>query len=215
MQVTASYLCCMIDDKWFKAQQRKAGVTAEDIANRMGRSRSAVSHIYMGRQPMSLEWAKVFAEVLGQPLDEVLRRAGVADQSTAQALAPGFSDSDAAAWVAKQGEGRDVEAIATAFGKRPGVDVWQVRSSSMALQGILPGDFMLVDTFAAERAKPGDTVVAQVYDNSRGKAVTILRRLEPPVLVAASIDPDERRVHIVDGVNVVVRGKVVASWRTD
>lgn len=203
----------MIDDKWFKQQQRKVGVTTEDIAAKAGRTRTTVSNIYSGRQPMSLAWAKVFAEVLQQPLDEVLRRAGVADDQQAQALAPGFSDSDAAAWIPKQGEGRSVEAIAAAFGARPGVDIWQVRTAAMSLQGLLPGDFMLVDTHAAERVKPGETVVAQAYDNLQGRATTILRRFEPPVLVAASADPDDRRVHIVDGVNVVIRGKVVASWR--
>lgn len=203
----------MIDEKWFKEQQRKVGVTSEDIARHAGRTRTSISNIYTGRQRMSLDWAKVFAEVLQQPLDEVLRRAGVADDATAQALAPGFSDSDAAAWMPAQGEGGNARAIADAFGARPGVDIWRVRSETMTLQGILPGDFMLVDTHAAERVRPGDTVVAQVYDNAQSKAVTILRRFEPPVLVAASASPDDRRVHVVDGVNVVIRGKVIASWR--
>ena len=79
--------------------------------------------------------------------------------------------------------------------------------------GYMPGDYMLVDTHASERARAGDVVVAQVYDNAKGSAVTVLRRFEPPVLVAASTDPEDRRVHIVDGVNVVIRGKVVGSWR--
>lgn len=204
----------MIDDKWFKAAQRRAGVTAEDVAKRLGKDRSLVSRIYVGRQAMKLEEAKIFAEVLEQPLDEVLRRAGVTDTPTVQVLTPGFSDSDAVSWVPKQGEGRDVEAIASAFGARPGVDIWQVRTNSMSLQGLLPGDYMLVDTHAADRVKPGDVVIAQLYDNARGKAVTILRRFEPPVLVAASSDPDERRVHVVDALNVVIRGKVTASWRS-
>ena len=203
----------MIDEKWFKQQQRRMGVTSEDIAQRAGRTRTSISNIYTGRQRMSLDWAKVFAEVLQQPLDEVLRRAGVTDEPTAQALAPGFSDSDASAWVPKAGEAGNAQIIASAFGARPGVDVWQVRGGAMALQGLLPGDFMLVDTHAAERARAGDTVIAQVYDNVRNRAVTILRRLEPPVLVAASADIDERRVYVVDGVNVVIRGKVTPSWR--
>lgn len=203
----------MIDVVWFKKQQRKAGVTTEEIAARMGRTRTAVSHIYSGAQRMSLEWAKVFADALEQPLDEVLRRAGVADEATAQVLAPGFSDSDAAAWVAKPGEGRNVESIADSLGARPGVDIWQVRTAAMAFQGLLPGDFVLVDTHAADRAKPGDIVIAQVYDNARGKAATVLRRFEPPVLVAASADPAEQRVYVVDGNNVLIRGVVKASWR--
>lgn len=203
----------MIDDKWFKSQQRRVGVTANDIAQHMGRDRTAVSHIYTGRQKMSLEWAKAFSDVLQVPLDEVLKRAGVADGPTAQALAPGFSESDAAAWIPKSADSRRVEAIAQAFGARPGVDIWQVRTGAMSMQGILQGDYMLVDTHAADRARPGDVVVAQVYDNAKGQATTILRRFEPPVLVAASADPEDRRVHVVDGVNVVVRGVVSAIWR--
>jgi SOS-response transcriptional repressor LexA len=97
------------------------------------------------------------------------------------------------------------------MGDRPGVDVWRVKSRAMALSGLLEGDFMLVDTHAAERVRAGDVVIAQIY--TRTGANTVLRRFEPPVLVAASADPADGRVHVVDGDNVVIRGKVVASWR--
>lgn len=202
-----------MDAQWFKAQQKKAGVTAEDIADRMGRVRSTVSHIYSGRQRMSLEWAKVFAEMLDVPLSEVLERAGVAEESQARSLQPGMAESDAAPFVIEGPAERNVSTIAELFGARPGIDIWRVKSASMSLQGLLPGDYMLVDTHAADRVRAGDVVVAQVYDNNKGTATTLLRRLEPPVLVAASANPDEWRVHVVDGVNVVVRGKVGASWR--
>lgn len=202
-----------MDDKWFKAQQKKVGVTAEDIANHRGLSRVNVSHILTGRQPMSLPWAKAFAEVLQQPLDVILEKAGVTDAATAQAVVPGFSEGDAAPW--KQGPGlaenAPIKTIATAMGERPGVDVWRVQSRSMALAGLLEGDFILVDTHQAERVKPGDIVVAQVYN--RAGAMTVLRRYAPPVLIAASANPEEQGIFVVDGVNVVVRGKVVASWR--
>ncbi|MGR3522698.1 MAG: helix-turn-helix domain-containing protein [Paracoccus sp. (in: a-proteobacteria)] len=88
----------MIDDKWFKQQQRRVGVTTEDIAARAGRARSAVSNIYTGRQRMNLDWAKVFAEVLQVPLDEVLQRAGAMDAPTARHLSPGFSEGDVQPW---------------------------------------------------------------------------------------------------------------------
>lgn len=202
-----------MDDKWFKQQQRRVGVTADEIAKRRGLSRVNVSHILTGRQRMSLEWAKAFAEVLQVPLATVLEKAGVADPATAQQLAPGFAESDAAAWVPGPGlaEGKTVPSIAQALGARPGVDVWRVKSQAMALAGMLAGDWMLVDTHQSERVKAGDMVVAQVYN--RTGAVTVLRRFEPPVLVAASADPADGRVHVVDGINVVVRGKVIASWR--
>ncbi len=202
-----------MDDKWFRKRQKIAGVTAEDIAQIMGRSRSNVSHILNGHQRMSLEWAKAFAQALDAPLDEVLQHAGVMDEQQAQTLRPGFSESDVAPWKGKDAEDRAVHTVAQAHGERPGVDVWQVKSPALSLMGYMPGDMMLVDTHAAERVRQGDIVVAQVYDNTKGTAFTLLRRYEPPVLVAASPDPDDRRVHVVDGVNVVIRGRVTASWR--
>lgn len=201
-----------MDDKWFKQRQKEVGVTAEDIAAELGRDRSAVSKIYSGQRRMSLEWAQAFAKVLQLPIDVVLERAGAYDAPKAQRIAPGFSESDAAAWKGQPDEERKVLPIAQALGQRPGVDVWRVNSPALSFMGYMPGDYMLVDTFAAERARQGDVVVAQVYD--RGGATTVLRHYEPPVLVAESPDPADRRVHVVDGTNVVIAGKVLASWRT-
>lgn len=201
-----------MDDKWFKQQQKRVGVTADDIARKMGRTRANVSHILTGRQRMSLDWAKAFAEVLQVPLATVLEKAGVTDAPTAQVITPGFSDSDAAPWVPGPvgSEGQTVPTVAQALGGgRPGVDVWRVKGKAMAQHGLLEGDYMLVDTHQAERVKPGDTVVAQVYN--RTGATTVLRTFAPPVLMSA--DPNDLQVHVVDGVNVVIRGKVVASWR--
>lgn len=206
----------VMDDKWFKQQQKRIGVTAEDIARKMGRDRSTVSHIYTGRIRMSLEWAKVFAEVLQVPLATVLEKAGVSDAPTAQQIVPGFAESDAAQWIPgpNAGDGVTMRSVASALGAgRSGVDIWRVKGHAMALAGLLDGDFILVDTHASERARVGDVVVAQIYNNANGNAVTVLRRFEPPVLVAASVDPADGRVHVVDGVNVVIRGKVIASWR--
>lgn len=200
-----------MDTQWFKRQQKRAGVTAEDIAREMGRARSNVSHILNGHQRMSLPWAKAFSKVLQVDVATVLEKAGAAEPDTAEQLRPGFAESDARPF---KGSDRQPASIAAALGlDRPGVDVWTVRGGSMALGGILPGDYLLVDTHAAERATTGDLVLAQVYDNARGTAMTLIRRYEPPVLVAASADPKEQRVHVVDGANVLIRGRVAASWR--
>lgn len=200
-----------MDILWFKQQQKKAGVTADEIARKMGRTRANVSHILTGRQRMSLDWAKAFADVLQVPLATVLEKAGVTDAPTAQQVRPGFAEGDAEPFTHGPGlaEAAQTRSIAQLLGERPGVDVWQVRSPAMQLAGLVPGDMMLVDTHAAERVRPGDVVVAQVY--GRDNATTVLRRFDPPVLVAAGCGAE--KVHVVDGVNVVIRGKVVASWR--
>ena len=203
-----------MDDKWFKTQQKRVGVTADQIADRLGRDRSVVSKILSGKQRMTLEWANAFAEVLQSDLATVLEKAGVADGQITQRVAPGFAESDATAWVPGPGlaENAPVRGVAEVLGAtRPGIDIWRVKSRAMALAGLIEGDFMLVDSNQAERVRAGDVVIAQLY--TRTGANTVLRRFEPPVLVASSADPDDARVHVVDGTNVVIRGKVIASWR--
>lgn len=201
-----------IDDKWFKQQQKRVGVTADEIAAKRGLNRSNVSHILNGRQRMSLDWAQAFAEVLQVPLATVLEKAGVTDAATAQTISPGFAESDAAPWKPQAFEDRKAQTIAEAFGAKPGVDVWQVKSNAMCGAGLLPGDFILVDTHQAERVKAGDTVIAQVYARN-GTAKTVLRRWMPPVLISVAGNGEPTEVHVVDGDNVVIRGRISTCWR--
>ena len=207
-----------MDDKWFKAQQKKAGVTAEDIANAIGRDRSVVSRIYVGRQKMTMDQAHAFSKVLDVPLEIVMEKAGMGDSAATKTIASyrdqkGFSESDASPFHAAPSAMQAAEIIATAFGKRSGADVWTIDSNAMHLSGYLRGDKILVDTHQSERVTAGDIVIAQIYNWQDGDAKTILRRYEPPVLVADSIEENDRRVVVVDGNNVVIKGKVIAQWR--
>jgi transcriptional regulator with XRE-family HTH domain len=205
-----------MDKIWLKQRLRASGKTSADLAAAIARDRAVVSRIMNGHQAMTLDQAKIIATEIGAPLSELLARAGLADPPTAQVFTPGFAESDVTQWIAgpSAGEGAAVRGVASALGAdRPGIDIWRVKGQAMALAGLLAGDFLLIDTHASERARAGDVVVAQIYNNATGSALTVLRRFEPPVLVAASIDPADGRVHVVDGVNVVIRGKVIASWR--
>lgn len=203
-----------MDVNWFKSRQKALGVTAEDIAREMGRARSGVSHIYSGHQRMSLDWARAFAKVLKVPLDDVLKHAGVNDADEPAQLRPGLSEGDAAPYRAGGGAGdRNARIAALMGGDRPGVDVWTVRTNALQLAGYAPGDMILVDTHQSERCRAGDDVVAQVYNWQADRADTILRRYEPPVLLPLTADAAATRVHVVDGANVVIRGKVIALWR--
>jgi SOS-response transcriptional repressor LexA len=201
-----------MDEKWFRDRKRQLGVTDIDIAQRMGRSRSAIPKIASGQQKMSIEWAQAFADVLQVPVSEILQRAGVITASVAKTVIPGMSEGDAAPWIPAP-DTREVPSIAEAFGARPGVDVWQIKTAAMALAGYLPGDYMMVDTHQAERVKAGDVVVAQVYTR-QGTAKSVLRRWMPPVLVPAAAPTEQEPVYLVDGENVLIRGKVIACWRT-
>lgn len=204
-----------METKWFKEQQKRAGVTADAIAKLRGADRSAVSRIYSGKQAMSLAWAKAFAEALGHPLDLILEKAGALEGETDAARAPlgappsSVIFSDAIPWTElERGEAPTPLIQALGGGSFPG-EIWKVTRGSLAHMGFLPGDFLIVDTAGTPRT--GDVVLADVYN--RQDRATVLRRLENSVLVGAGDDPASQRVHFVDGVNVAIRGKVSASWR--
>ena len=204
-----------MDDKWFKRRQKMAGVTAEDIARELGKDRSAVSRIYVGRQAMKLDEAKVFAKVLDVPLADVLKHAGLLDHDQeADTFVPGFGETEVAPLVGKDQEARAAQTIAGEMGgNRPGVDPWQVKTNELEHFGYLQGDTILVDTNKAESCKKGDMVLAQIYDMRSGTAETVLRRYEPPVLLSAAGHLNELKVNVVDNNNVAIRGKIIGSWR--
>lgn len=201
-----------MDEKWFKDRKRRAGVTNAEIAARLGRDHTVISKIVSGSQRMTMDWAKIFAEVLGVSLAEVLEKTGLADPQTAIQANPGFSDSDVTPFVGKGPEERSVASIAEAFGARSGVDPMRINARAMTQAGYLPGDYVLVDTHQADRVKAGDVVVAQVY-SPRG-ARTVIRRYLPPFLIAQSSPGEDEPLLVVDHDNVLIRGKIVASWRT-
>jgi hypothetical protein len=202
-----------MDAGWFKKRKKMAGITDADIAAIAGRNRSAVPKILGGQQRMTMIWARAFSQALGVSLSEVLQHAGELDEGPRVTQRHGFSESDVAPLATDTMTGR-ARTLAEALGAgRTGIDTWRVKATDLALIGFLPGDNLLVDQHAGERAKAGDVVIAQVYDAASGEAVTVLREYQPPVLVPASVNPAARRVHVVDGINVVVRGRVVSSWR--
>lgn len=200
--------------EWFKDLQRKAGVTNEKIGTALGRDRTVVSRIYAKKQQMTWQQAQVFAAELGVDVADVLFHAGLAGDPPKSLPQPGFAESDARPWKEDGDDAKHIRSMADFLGAgRPGVDIWQVQNRAMILDGYMPGDFMLVDHNASDRAKPGNIVIAQVYDWASGSALTILRRYEPPVLVSSGTDASDRKPYVVDGQNVIIRGLITASWR--
>lgn len=206
-----------MDAQWFKDRQRKAGVTSFDIGKELGRDRTIVARWYSNRQEMTVDQARVVAGLLGEPLEEVLFRAGLLDSAEKPIAQPGFRDAEAAPWVpttSLSNSQRDSELkFAAHLGLQSGVDVWEVRSRSLSLAGYLPGDRILVDLRAPERAADGSVVVAQVYDVFSGTAKTVLRQFQRPALVSHSSNPDDWTTWVVDEKNASIRGVVIASWR--
>ncbi|MDR6266561.1 hypothetical protein [Roseobacter sp. N2S] len=212
--VTSDYLTGM-DDKWFKRQQKIAGVTAEDIGVALGRDRSVVSRIFVGRQKMSLDQASIFAEVLNVPLQTVLEKAGIAPQSLGSAPNLVAAEGDVSLLDLNASEQIKNDMISRAFGNAgPSMDVWTVTSNALQFLGYVVGDRILVDTNLADTAKSGDVVIARMYDRRNTAERTILRRYEAPILITATAEAIIPAAVIADGNSVVIKGKVIASWRT-
>ena len=204
-----------MDKDWFKTRLRSAGKTTQNLADAISRDRAVVSRILNGKQPMTIEQAEIFAECLNQPIDQVVLYAGLTQKrETAHAIAPGYSDGDVVQFSGTGSSAHEAMERAKLFGgSKPGVDLWTVTSTSMALGGYLPGDHIVVDSHQSGTCKAGDIVLAQVYNWKDGLKINILRRFEPPVLVSTCPNPSDDGVHVLDGKNVSLLGKVIASWR--
>jgi len=92
--------------------------------------------------------------------------------------------------------------IATAG--RNGVEPWQIKSRALDMLGYLPGDILLIDR--NKRPKAADVVCAQVTDLATGSTQTVLRRYEPPFIVAHSAKMGPQRPELVDDERVTIIG---------
>lgn len=198
-------------------------MTQAEAAALMGRTPTFLTRIYSGAQELKISEAEELAEILNSSRDEVLARAGLALPDMAPpSMPPGFHAArrvqpqgfanDAAPWVPQldDRERERVEDMASHLIKgHGGRHIWQVKNRVMILDGFAEGDFMLVDQHM--EPKSGDAVIAQVYDWNRGTATTVLRRFDPPVLIAASANPSEWKPLSIESVKIM--GVVTASWR--
>lgn len=64
-----------MDTAWFKKRMKMLGISQDAIAGRLARERTAVVRILAGKQPMRLDDALVFAELLKVSYREVVERA--------------------------------------------------------------------------------------------------------------------------------------------
>jgi len=91
----------------------------------------------------------------------------------------------------------------------PNADVWEVETRAMNMEGILPGDLIITDLGLAPEV--GDVVLAQQTDPETGKSQTLLRRYDPPYLIAHSTDAIFLKPVTVDNVAVIVMAVVVGK----
>lgn len=66
-----------IDVQWFRERLSDAGLSQRGLARKLGLDQSAISLTFAGRRRMKFEEAAGIARLLGYPVSDVLRHAGV------------------------------------------------------------------------------------------------------------------------------------------
>jgi transcriptional regulator with XRE-family HTH domain len=101
-----------IDELWFKEKIAERGTSQRQIAKKLGKHPSSISNLLQGVRRLTVSEAAAWSVLLGQPLAEVLARAGVRVDSQSVPLA-GFVDSE---WDLVPVTGNKAQSIPSPFG---------------------------------------------------------------------------------------------------
>ena len=125
---------------------------------------------------------------------------------TSSASVPRGLAEDAVPFDAESADPAVSAAIRALIGSRGDADSRTVRTRALEGLGYLPGDIVIIDL----RRKPvrGDVVCAQVSASGRGGPETVMRIYQPPVLLPATFDPQQRPLW-VDDPRVKIEGVVL------
>ena len=125
---------------------------------------------------------------------------------TPSAPAPRGLAEDAVPFDAESADPAVSAAIRALIGSREAADSRTIRTRALEGLGYLPGDIVIVDL--DRKPARGDVVCAQVHESGRGEPETVMRIYQPPVLLAATFDP-QQRLFWVDDPRVKIEGVVL------
>lgn len=178
----------------------KQGLTQTDLAHLLGRDKAVITNLFQGKRQLKADEAAIIASHLGVLVSDVL---GIEEQragkgfSESGTLIPFQQDPDQAKRypnvVRKNGQ-FFLDAGETS-GYSPKAYAIEIRDESMNLSGILPGDIVISDL--DRMCRVGQIVVAQHY-HGRG-AKTVVRKYEPPLLLAHSTSPSFKPLNMDGG----------------
>lgn len=185
---------------WIKAVATHLNISVSELARRSGIAPSTLTR-YVNDTTGTLT-------VTERTLDAIAGYSGVAKHvMPGNRMPPGFGEPDALplrddeaveypAWVQP--------ALEAMRAGRNSVEPWVVKSRALDLLGVLPGDILLIDE--NRRPKAGDIVCAQVTELASGSTETVMRRYDPPFIVAHSAKMGPQRPELVDDERVIITG---------
>ena len=187
---------------WVRAILAHLGITATELARRAKLAPSTL------QRPLAEPDSP--AMLSGRTLEAISQVAGFRPFEF-PARPRGFGESEAEPFQPDPAAAQLLRAVKELCAGRNGRDPWVMKGYTLELQGILPGDIMIVDL--NQHPRPGDVVCAQVYDWSRSRADTLMRVYNPPYLMANGIREGLHKPILIDGQDVVVKGVVDAVLR--
>jgi len=188
--------------EWIRSVARHMNLSLSDLAVNSGLAASTVTRFINDTSGK--------LTVTERTLDAISRYSGVPRGAyPGQRRLPGFGESEATRYTSETQLDEMLPpwvlaAINAHKGNRNGVEPWVMKSWSLDLLGILPGDVLMIDQ--NKRPKAGDIVCAQISDLVTGRTETVMRRYEPPFLTTHSAKMGPARPEQVDEERIVIMG---------
>lgn len=187
---------------WVKAIISETGWNQSELARRAGITHATLSKFLNDpNNSAELATATVVKLQAVSPIPHYENARG--------AMPEGFDEAEAEPYDPGSQDTLITRAVEALKGASNHVQPWILRTNALENAGYRWGDILAVDMSAIP--KPGDVVIAQIYDN-QGGAETAFRIYHKPYLVASSNSPRHLAPTLIDQ-RVDVRGVVVASLR--
>jgi hypothetical protein len=122
----------------------------------------------------------------------------------------GFSESDIEPFAPPPGHNLGFEV------ENPTHDVWRINTRDLALAGLLVGDVIVVDISAgaARRAKTGDIVIIQIYDDrSLVEARTLVRQFIEPHWLITNPAAGAPEILNMSQADIHIKGLMISNHR--
>lgn len=189
--------------EWVRAVARHLNLSASDLALKSGLAASTLTRYLNDRSGtigISQRSLDAVSEYSGIALNVMPGERRLRGMGEPEAVPFEADETPWPKWVR--------ETVAALHAESNGVDPWVMRSWSLDLIGILPGDILMMDLNA--KPKAGDIVCAQITDWTTGQAETVFRRFDPPFISSHSAKLGPQKPDLVDDDRVSIRGVMTA-----
>ncbi len=194
------------------------GKTQSQLAEALGRDKSAITNLLQGKRQLKASEIPVIAAFLGVHETHVLGMPDapapkpVTDGGLQEAVRIPFQGAPSAQTLRS---GQIVEENGRYYYEETALPeahcyMLEVRDDSLNLAGVLRGDLLLCDP--KRTPQDGDIVIVQHY-NEDGSAQTLIRGYQPPFLEVASTTPTHAKLH-EDRANVAIMAVVIRLIRS-